>query len=285
MSLAISRRAFVAMAAGAAVATASAAPESPAAPKTFDDFYAMDTGLRGPDVPRLEDKVKLLAELGYWGIDYTLNHAELPRLIDLLDGAGVRLACVYSSPVLGEKPDAALGESVKRLKGRLTRIELAIQSTKYKPSDPAGDAVAADVIRRVSDLAADTGPVVSVYPHTGSWAERVQDGVRLARLVGRKNVGTNFNLVHWAWVKQDQPLGRVLAETAPHLKAVSVNGLAGRKIVPLGAGDYDVAAFVRELVGTGYDGPVGFQGYGIPGPSRELLGRSIRKWREIERAL
>ncbi|NBS91905.1 hypothetical protein EBS67_18225, partial [bacterium] len=30
-------------------------------------FYAMDTGLRGPDVPSLEKKVALLAKLGFAG--------------------------------------------------------------------------------------------------------------------------------------------------------------------------------------------------------------------------
>ena len=66
-------------------------------------FYAMDTGLRGPDVKTLEDKVRLLADLGYWGIDYTYNANELPRLLELLDRFGVQLACVYLSPSLEEK--------------------------------------------------------------------------------------------------------------------------------------------------------------------------------------
>lgn len=244
-------------------------------------FYAMDTGLCGPDVKTLEDKVRLLHDLGYWGIDYTYNPEELPRLLGLLDRFGVQLACIYLSPVLEEKIDPRLRESVAQMKDRPTRIELAIRSRTLKPSDPAGDRQAMDLLRQISDWAADTGPVVSIYPHTGLWTERVEDGVRLADACGRKNVGTNFNLVHWAWVKQNRPLEAVLRSAQPHLLAVSINGLSGRAIVPLDQGDYDLTDFVRLLTELGYRGPIGVQGYGIPGPSRETLERSIIKWRQM----
>src|SRR5215469_14577918 len=71
-------------------------------------FYAMDTGLRGPDVPTLEDKVRLLHDLGYWGIDYTLNPVELPQLLKLLDKYNIELACVYLSPLLEQPIDSRL---------------------------------------------------------------------------------------------------------------------------------------------------------------------------------
>jgi sugar phosphate isomerase/epimerase len=203
----------------------------------------------------------------------------------LLDESRLQLACVYLSPSLGEVLDPRLPESIKRMKGRPTRIELAIQSKRFRPSDPAGDEAGVDLVKRVSDMAGDLGPVVSIYPHAGAWTERVQDGVRLSRLADRKNVGTNFNLVHWSWLKQDEPLEKVLRQALPYLKTVSINGLDGRKIVPLDQGGYDVTAVMRTLQHTGYKGPVGFQGYGIPGPSRTLLERSMHKWREIQSAL
>jgi sugar phosphate isomerase/epimerase len=126
---------------------------------------------------------------------------------------------------------------------------------------------------------------VSIYPHTGLWTQRVQDGVRLAAASGRKNVGANFNLVHWAWVKQDQPLEKVLQQSLPHLFAITINGLDGRNIVPLDQGDYDVVAFIKLVKNIDYRGPVGLQGYGIPGPSRQSLARSMKKWREIMSSL
>ena len=281
-----SRRRFlqtaVAFGAGAALARVSGAAES--ARKPLFPFYVMDTGLVGPDVPTLEQKVALAKELGFVGIDYMLNHDQLPRMIELLDKAGLALSCIYVWSSLDDAPDAKLPETIKRLKGRPTRIELSIKSSKYKSSDPAGDAEGLALINRVADLAGDTGPVVSIYPHTGVWTERVEDGVRLAEASGRKNVGANFNLVHWKWVKQDKPLADTLKLALPHLFSVSINGLDGNKIVSLDEGNYDVAAFLQLLKKTGYRGQVGLQGYGIPGPSREHLERSMEKWKQIEPA-
>ncbi len=54
-----------------------------------------------------------------------------------------------------------------------------------------------------------------------------------------------------------------------------------RLIQPLDAGTYDVAAFVQIVRAAGYRGPFGFQGYGIKAAPREVLERTMKKWREI----
>jgi sugar phosphate isomerase/epimerase len=275
---------LVALVAGRLFSTpAGAEPQQPEPKEGPFPFYAMDTGLRGPDVPTLEKKVQLLKKLGFRGIGYTLNHRELPQLLELLDGAGLELSAVYTTPALEGEPDPALPASVKLLKGRATRIELAVTSKKFKPSDPEGDRAGVELLKRVSDLAGDTGPVASVYPHRGYWTERVEDGARLARLAGRKNVGTHFNLVHWKWLPQRRPVAEVLKEALPHLFCVTVNGLKGDAIVPLDEGDFDLAGFLKTLHDTGYRGRVGLQGFGMPGPSEEHLGRSMRRWRDLMR--
>jgi sugar phosphate isomerase/epimerase len=259
---------------GAASAPARAA-ETPLFP-----VYALDTGRRGPDVPTIEAQVALVKKLGYTGIDFGLG-AQLPKQLEQLGQHGLQLWAVYLMPSLEGGLPAGLEESVRLMKGRPTRIELAIGSKQVKCSDPAGDAKAVEMIKRASDMAADTGPVISVYPHRGSWTERVDDGVRLARQVGRKNVGTNFNLVHWKWLPQTKSLEALLTEALPHLMTVTINGMAGDKIVPLDEGDYDVTEFMATVKKAGYRGPVGFQGYGIKGNSEEILSRTMKKWREI----
>ncbi len=139
------------------------------------------------------------------------------------------------------------------------------------------------MLKQLSDLCADTGPVVSIYPHTWFWTERVDDGDRLASKVGRKNVGTNFNLVHWHWVKQPQPLEKVLRKALPHLLSVTINNgrKGGREIYSLDEGDYDPLGFMRLVKKIGYKGPVGLQCYSVPGPSGEHLRRSMETWRKV----
>ncbi|MCI0682340.1 MAG: sugar phosphate isomerase/epimerase [Gemmataceae bacterium] len=244
-------------------------------------LYAMDTGLRGPDVPDLAGKVKLLKKLGYAGIGYTFNAAELPTLLDLLDQHRLELSAIYLAPFIDSPPEAALLDSVARLKGRTTRIELAFRSKTLTPSDPKGDAAALGYLTKLADVVGDSGPVISIYPHRNFWAERVEDGVRLARQLQRKNVGTHFNLVHWKWAPQKEPLETLLRDALPYLRCVTINGLdnkQGDRIVSLDQGDYDIDGFLRTLVKIGYRGPVGLQGYGVAGRSADHLGRSMTRW-------
>jgi sugar phosphate isomerase/epimerase len=256
-----------------------------AAKKPLFPFYAMDTGLRGTDVPTLAAKVQLLKKLGFVGIGYTLNHRELPELLDLLEKEGLELSAVYTTPLLEGRLDPELPTSIRRMKGRPTRVELAITSKQFKSSDTDGDERGVALLKAVSDLAADTGPVVSVYPHRGFWTERVEDGFRLARKVDRKNVGTHFNLVHWKWVKSAKPLEDLLKEVLPHLLCVTVNGLQSDTISSLDQGDYDIEGFLALVKKVGYRGPVGLQAYGVKGPSGDHLLRSMNRWRELMKKL
>lgn len=55
-----------------------------------------------------------------------------------------------------------------------------------------------------------------------------------------------------------------------------------RPILPLGEGSYDVAAVMQKLRALGYAGPVGFQGYGIKAPPREVLTKTMAAWQRMQ---
>jgi len=270
----------------AAMACPSLAAEGGKAPWPF---YAFDNGLRGPTTNTLEDKCKLLADLGYDGIEYHHNPAELPKMLEQLDKHGLKMYGLYTVPMV-EAPLPDWGEWIKLLKGRETRIELAIRSKKFKRSDTAADDLGVALCKTVSDACADTGPVVSIYPHTGFWTEKTEDGVRMAQKCGRKNVGTNFNLVHWQWVKGNRPIETVLKEALPHLFLVTFDGLKGdpkgrQQIRPLDDSDHDLAAFLATVKKVGYTGPVGLQCWSIKEPPPEHLKRSMDTWRKLVKPL
>ena len=82
----------------------------------------------------------------------------------------------------------------------------------------------------------------------------------------------------------------VLKVAMPKLMFVTINGADSgetkamgwdRLIQPLGSGSYDVGAFLKKLEEAGYVGPVGFQGYGIRGEPREILGRTMEAWKKL----
>jgi len=282
----ITRRAFLRSAAAAGVSAAVGAASARATPPNRDiwPMYTFDYGLRS--VPAIEDKVKLLKDLGFAGVELHLHHVPLETWLAALDKYGLALNGVYTKRWIEKPMDPKLPAAVRRMEGRPTRIEVILESKTYKtPSDPAGDAKALDLLKRASDLCADTGPVVSIYPHRRSWAERVEDGVRLARKCGRENVGTSFNLIHWHSVRQTRPLAVSLKEAAPHLLSMTINNgnRAKHTITPLDEGDYDLVGFLRTVRDVGYTGQMGLQCWGIKAPAEDHLARSMKRWRAIRR--
>lgn len=279
-----SRRSFLHTAAAAGLAlTARQALAVPA--QSAWPFYSFNNGL--DTLPTPAEKCRVLKDLGYAGMELRLNVKDLAENLQQLDKYGLKAVSLYAPSWLEEPPAEELVTSIKMLAGRDTRIEIPIRSRKkLKPSDQAGDEQAVAWLKQVSDLCAETGPSVSIYPHTGFWTERTEDGVRLARLVQRKNVGTNFNLVHWQWVKPSPALPGLLAEALPHLFLVTIDGLKGpedsrQQIRPLDDSDYDLQAFIATLAKSGYRGPVGLQCYKVSEPSEVHLKRSMAVWKKL----
>jgi sugar phosphate isomerase/epimerase len=122
----------------------------------------------------------------------------------------------------------------------------------------------------------------------GFYVATVEDAVRLAKKVDRKNVGASFNLCHFLKLNDEANLRQTLQMAKPYLFAVSINGADSgdtktmawnRLIQTLDRGSFDMCAFLKTLREIGYDGPIGLQCYAIPGDIRENLKRSIDAWR------
>jgi sugar phosphate isomerase/epimerase len=270
----------------------AAAPAAPANP-----FFAMDTALRDSKVKSSADaQAALLKELGYAGIGASGYLSD--EYMAAFDRQGLKVFNTYLTLDFDPaKPefDPQLKDLITRLKGRDTALWLAIgnvsrDGVKLKPSDPAGDEI---VVPRLSELAglARTGGVrIALYPHTAFWLERVDDALRVVGKVKQANVGATFNLCHWLKVEGDRDPQPVLKAALPHLSFVSINGADHgdtrsmdwkRLIQPLGQGSYQVGAVLQTLKELGYSGPVGFQGYGIQGDSRQSLAGTMAAWQEL----
>jgi len=259
-------------------------------------FFAMDTALRDGQTRSATEQAALLKELGYDG--FGTSGYPTPEFLAAFEQAGLKVFNTYLTLSFDSaKPglDPALKEFVPRLKGHGTALWVAINDVKQdgvklKPSAPAGDAIVLPALRELAALAEASEVQVVFYPHTWFWIERVEDADRLAKLVNRPNVGATFNLCHWLKVEGDRDPQPVLKEILPRLFFVSLNGADrgdtrtmdwNQLIQPLGAGSYNVAGLLKTLRELGYPGPIGFQGYGIKGDSRELLRRTMDGWRRI----
>lgn len=268
-----------------AALTASFSPAAAAPP----EFFAMDTGTRDADHKTPAQQAALVRELGFAGLGPTYRNPEhLRETLAALDERQLRLFAIYA-PLDLDAPapvSPAIRDMIAQLQGRDAVIWLYLKSATHQPSDPAGDAAAVPILREIADLAADAGVRISLYPHFQNWIERVDDGVRVARKVNRRNLGVTFNLCHWLRV-DGTALDARLREALPYLDIVTLNGAdeGSREwnslIQPLGHGTFDVANLLATLARLHWRGPVGLQHYGIPGDAKTNLQTSITAWQEL----
>ena len=256
-------------------------------------FFAMDTGTKDAKHKSAKEQVQMVKELRYAGIGCTGRNG-LAETLKELDKNGLRLFTVYLSVNIDpeqQKYGPELREAIEVLKGRNAILWLFVLSKKHKPSSAEGDSRAVEIIREIADMAAESGLRVALYPHHRFWVERVEDAVRVAKKVNRKNVGVTFNLCHWLMVDDEKNMKRLIQLAMPHLFVVSINGADSggkdwkRLIQTLDRGSFDIYGFLKTLEDCGYTGPIGLQGYGIGGDAYDNLKRSMNAWRQLSKRL
>lgn len=259
-------------------------------------FYAMDTCTqkRYPisDIPP-EQQLSLVKSLGYKGMSWTLG--DLNQVIQVEKDAkslGLKIYALYA-PITLQRDELSyppsLAQAMEALKGTDTLIWLMINSDAYAKSSPDGDKIAVRGIRELADKAQSDHLRIAIYPHIGSWTERIQDALRVVKEVNRKNVGVTFNLCHCLQVGDEKLIPELLREAASHLFMVTINGAdtnaAGapwtRLIQPLGDGSYDMIPLLRTLQEIKYSGPIGLQGFGLQGDITQNLKQSMTTWRKL----
>jgi len=254
-------------------------------------FFAMDTATKDAAHQTAKEQVEIVKELGYAGIGCTAGK-ELGEMAKELDKSGLRLFTVYLGVNIDPdqpKYGPELKETIEVLRGRNGMLWLFVLSNKLKPSDSAGDPRAEEILQEVADMAAEANVRVALYPHTGFWVERVEDAVRIAKRVNRKNLGVTFNLCHWLMVDDEKNMESLIKSAMPHLFVVTINGAdsGGRDwktlIQTLDRGTFDMRGFLRTLYDCGYTGPIGFQGYGISGDASDNLTRTMDAWLELNK--
>jgi sugar phosphate isomerase/epimerase len=232
--------------------------------------------------------------LGYAGIAWTEEPPEqVKAAADEAAKRGLKMFAIYCAaqvtPDGGLKASPRLPEIMAALKGHDTIVWLHLGG-----KGPAFDALTADApvvkaLREVADIATANGLRVAVYPHVGEWTARFGDAVKLAKAVDHPQFGVTFNLCHALAMGEEKQIPQLLKDARPVLFTVTINGADGglarpdwsRLIQTLDRGSYDVAGLLRTLRESGYNGPIGLQGYGIAGDRRANLAASMAAWRKL----
>ncbi len=252
-------------------------------------FYAFQSGCARNNAS-FDEQAKLLKELGYDGIGFE-DPKHIPEMLKALDAQGLKMFSVYMGACVdANKPpyDPGLKKCLEQLKGRDTLISLFVTGGKSS-SDTSDERAVAVFARNRRHGRAERNPH-RVDPHVGCYVARVEDAIRLAKKVDRKNVGVGFNLCHFLKLDDGKNLELRLKEAMPYLFTVSVNGADDgetnqmnwdRLIQTLDRGSFDVARVLKTLKQLDYKGAVGLQCYAVPGPARQILSHSMSGWRKL----
>ena len=285
---------FLLVASGSLPAISAAAESRVSAASLPNPFFAYCVGIGvGKETASLQAQLelpKMLSDLGYAGMAYVGLDGSL-EMLDALEKQGLKLFAVYTPlNVDPDKPgyDPRLKEIIPKLQGHGTVVWLVLNSTKYKPSSTEGDDRAVELLREIADQARPYGISLSMYPHRGSYTERLEDVVRVIKKTGRPNVGATFTLCHFLAVDDARNLDRVLQLAKPYLNMVNINGTDGYDpknragwIQTLDQGSFDLVTVLKALRKVDYRGPIGLIAFGIKGDRRDILARSIKAWKEL----
>ena len=254
-----------------------------------NSFFAMDTGTKDAKHRTAKAQAEMLRELGYAGIGYS-GFGGLSEMVQELDKNGLKLFTIYTGVSIDpdkQKYEPGLKEGLRILKGSDTIVSLTFyKSPRYKNSSPEGDARAVEIAREIADMAWESEVQIAFYPHVNTWLERVEDAVRVAKKVNRRNVGVYFNLYHWLKVDEEENMEPLMKLALPYLFVATINGSSqSGTIETLDRGSFDNYKFLKTLKELGYTGPIGLQGWGIKGDVYENLQRSMKAWRQLSQQI
>lgn len=281
-----------------ALAAGRAFPQPAAAPAALPNpFYAMDTSFQRPPLTQ-DQQFALVKELGYAGYAW---HEQAPEqakaLADQTAKMGLKMVAIYCAAKVSAEGELTVSPKLKdlmaALKGHGTIIWLHIGG-----KGPAFDTLAADglpvkTLRGLADVAAENGLKIAIYPHVGEWTAKFADALTLAKAVKHPAFGVSFNLCHAMAMGEEKDIVGLLEQARDVLVTATIcgadTGVSGGKwgqlIQTLDKGTYDVTIVLRKLKAIGFAGPIGFQGYGIKGEAKAIIGPTMEAWKKLSAAV
>ena len=264
-----------------------------------NDFFVFESALSNDaEYDSFEKKAKLIKTSGFNGIEiFELDHfnEKLKAILNL----GFKPSSLYTKLNLDEPElDPKLIDAIKMLKGSGTIICPYITKkngvTLHSPNKGV-DRTAIHLLRKLADLADESGLQVAIYPHLNFYVERTDHALRIAKKANKNNLGLTFNLCHWLAttnMKERATLKKQVESLAPYLKMMSINGannIISSKtniwrdyILPLGEGSFDVKGLVKYVaIDLGLNIPIGIQCYNLKG-NKLLVERTMAQVNEMK---
>ena len=239
-------------------------------------------------------QIKILAEGGYDGVMLSLKDDPnrwkmLPAYLKAMKEHNIRLAAIHARFYIedGTYPQV-IKDNLPLLKDSKVVLVPSVGSRKKMDrKDPKAVAMAVKMIREMADDAKKFGlGGVAPYMHIGNWIETIDDNIRIAKAVDRRNAGVMFHLHHWQAVgnRGHEKLRADLIKAKPYLMVLVIQGTdrdkATHKII--GQGSFDFVPLVQTLRDIDYQGPLGTMGYTQSGDIPGKLKSAFAAWQAIK---
>jgi sugar phosphate isomerase/epimerase len=260
-------------------------------------FYAQNTLGTFNNAPKTAlGKARLLKSIGYDGLE-GFGDQNFLELKHALEQEGLQMPVNYvplNFEVSGKPENPTIDEikAIIKASAKGAVIYFHLHSKSFINNKENGDLVVTDILRELSDCAADFNVKLCAYPHISFYCETAAQSVKLAKLVNRRNYGAAMNLCHMLKVEGSAGIEGKIKEYVPWLFAVNICGADDgdtrqmdwdRLIQPLGHGSFDTYRFVKSLIDNGYSGPIGLQCYNLKGDVVETLTQSLQTWKEYKK--
>jgi sugar phosphate isomerase/epimerase len=228
-----------------------------------------------------EERIAMLERLGFKRYAYDWRAEHLPdttRELRLAAARGIRVEAVWVW-IDGDRP-GRLSESNETLLAALKGAGLSTQLwVGFAPAffEGIGDEEkvvrGAEMVRFLSERAAETGSRVALYNH-GDWFGEPENQVRIIRALPGRDIGIVYNFHHGHG--QIDRFDEVVKTIRPWLWVVNLNGMRpeGPKILPFGAGTVE-RRMLRAVLDSGFTGPFGVLGH-VDADVEEILRGNLR---------
>lgn len=249
-----------------------------------------------PNKLNTKQRFEILKDLGYNAFHMTLlrgiksswdEFLECPKLAQR---TGIEFPGIYTVvSLLDPIEDHPVDEVIEHMPAGST-LEIGFHAGWQKDlSDPRHDQQILDMLGPWLEKASQKNVIISLYPHTNFALETLNDAHRIINSLQHPALGLTFSLYHWQCT-DGKNLSSATKKADPHLFNVNLNGYRPKNkpsvhempytIETLEGGIAPIETFLAELGKIGYDGYIGFQGYGLQGDARELLIRSKRAYHQ-----
>ncbi len=228
------------------------------------------------------ERVEMLKELGIqsYAYDWRTQHLEfMHQELEIMKQSNIKLKGVWLW--LDVKGDLYFDENCEVIFRTLkdqnvkTDIWIGIPEDYFNKFDEANKLVkAVEIIGYSYFRAKEIGCTISLYNH-GGWFGNPKNQIKIIEELGVKDVGIiyNFHHAHDQLDKYEENIELM----KKYLRAVNINGMieTGPKILPVGEGDRE-AQMIKDLISTGYNGPIGILGHVENTDVRLILEKNLK---------